>query len=168
MSGLKAGDKFPSDVTFQYVPYTPESAGITSCGRPQPYKASEEFAGKKVVLFAVPGAFTPGCSVRHLPGFIENYDKIKSKGVDIVAAIAYNDPFVMSAWSKANNVKNDDILFMSDPGAEFSRSIGWTAMGERTGRYALIIEDGKIVYAEKEESPGEVSVSGADAVLAKL
>ncbi|MCJ1485392.1 hypothetical protein MMC06_005566 [Schaereria dolodes] len=168
MSAPKIGDQFPSGVVFSYVPYTAEKEGITSCGIPQNYDASKEFADKKVVLFAVPGAFTPGCSVRHLPGFIENLDKIKAKGVDIVAVIAFNDAWVMSAWSKANGIKNDDILFMTDPGAKFSKEIGWTAGEERTGRYALIIDHGKITYAEKESSPGEVSVSGADAVLAKL
>ncbi|MCJ1228807.1 hypothetical protein MMC12_005470 [Toensbergia leucococca] len=167
MSGLKAGDSFPEGVVFSYVPYTEEKSSITSCGFPQNYDASKEFASKKVVLFAVPGAFTPGCSARHLPGFIDNVSKIKSKGVDLVIALAYNDAWVMSAWGKANGIKGDDLLFMTDTGVNFSKTIGWTA-GERTGRYALIIDHGKILYAEKESTPGEVSVSGADAVLAKL
>ncbi len=77
---------------------------------PQPYNASKEFADKKVVLFAVPGTFTPGCSVHHLPGYIEHLDDIKAKGVDQVIVIAMNDPFVMSAWSKANGIKNDSIV----------------------------------------------------------
>lgn len=92
------------------MPYTPENENITSCGIPQNYNASKEWADKKVVLFSVPGAFTPGCSARHLPGYIENLEKIKSKNVDIVAVLAYNDAFVMNAWSKANGVKNDDIV----------------------------------------------------------
>lgn len=92
------------------VPYTPESSSITACGIPQAYPASKEWASKKVVLFAVPGAFTPGCSVRHLPGYIEHYSDLKSKGVDIVAVVAMNDAWVMSAWSKANGVKDDDIV----------------------------------------------------------
>jgi len=167
MSAPKAGDSFPEGVTFSYVPYTPEKDSITACGIPISYDASKEWANKKVVLFSVPGAFTPGCSVRHLPGFIDNLEKIKGKGVDIVAVIAFNDAFVMNAWSKANGVKNDDILFLSDVGTKFSQTIGWT-MGERTARYALIIDHGKIIYAEKEASGGDVSVSGADAVLAKL
>ncbi|KIV91270.1 hypothetical protein PV10_05828 [Exophiala mesophila] len=166
MSGLKEGDQFPDDVVFSYIPYTPESEAITACGIPINYNASKEWANKKVVLFAVPGAFTPGCSVRHLPGYIENLEKIKGKKVDIVAVLAYNDAFVMSAWSKANGIKNDDILFLSDPETKFSKSIGWT-LGDRTARYALIIDNGKITYAEKE--PGrDVTVSGAAAVLAKL
>ncbi|KAI4134796.1 MAG: hypothetical protein LQ347_001226 [Umbilicaria vellea] len=167
MTELKAGDSFPEGVVFSYVPYTEENGSITACGIPQNYNASKEFANKKVVLFAVPGAFTPGCSARHLPGFIDHLSELKAKGVDVVAVIAFNDAWVMSAWGKANNVKGDDILFMSDPDTKFSKSIGWT-MGERTGRYALVIDHGKVTYAEKETSGGEVTVSGADAVLAKL
>ena len=143
--------------TTSYVPWTPESSDLTSCGMPQNYNASKEWANKKVVLFAVPGAFTPGCSARHLPPYIEKLQEIKSKGVDVVAVLAFNDAWVMSAWGKANGVKNDDILFMNDPETKFSKSIGWI-MGERTARYAMIVDQGKIVYAEKE--PGrEVSVS---------
>ncbi|KIW89744.1 uncharacterized protein Z519_09901 [Cladophialophora bantiana CBS 173.52] len=148
MAGLKEGDQFPPDVVFSYVPYTPESASITSCGIPQNYNASKEWADKKVVLFAVPGAFTPGCSVRHLPGYIEALQDIKGKQVDLVAVLAYNDAWVMSAWSKANGIK-DEILFLSDPETKFSKSIGWN-LGERCARYAMIIDHGKIVYAEKE------------------
>jgi len=166
MASLKVGDSFPEGVVFSYIPYTEEKGDITACGIPINYNASKEFANKKVVLFSVPGAFTPGCSAKHLPGYINNLPALKGKGVDIVAVIAYNDAFVMSAWGKANGIKGDDILFLSDPGTEFSKKLGWT-LGERTARYALIIDNGKIVYAEKE--PGrEVSVSSAEAVLAKL
>jgi len=166
MSGLKVGDSFPEGVTFSYIPYTEEKGDITACGIPINYDASKEFAGKKVVLFSVPGAFTPGCSAKHLPGYIENLAALKAKGVDIVAVIAYNDAFVMSAWGKANGIKNDDILFLSDVDTAFSKKLGWT-LGERTARYAIVIDNGKITYAEKE--PGrDVSVSSAEAVLAKL
>ncbi|EKD14532.1 uncharacterized protein L3040_000053 [Drepanopeziza brunnea f. sp. 'multigermtubi'] len=166
MAELKLGDSLPTDVKFSYIPYTPENADITSCGMPTTYDASKEWANKKVVLFSVPGAFTPGCSARHLPGYIENLSALKGKGVDVVATIAFNDAWVMSAWGKANGIKGDDILFLSDTNAEFSKKLGWT-LGERTARYALIIENGKITYAEKE--PGsDVSVSSAAAVLAKL
>ncbi|MCJ1363724.1 Peroxiredoxin Asp f3 [Acarospora aff. strigata] len=166
MTALKPGDSFPDGVVFSYVPYTEDKDDITSCGIPQNYNASKEWADKKVVLFAVPGAFTPGCSARHLPGYIENLSKIKSKGVDVVAVIAFNDAWVMSAWGKANKIKGDDILFMTDPDAKFSSSIGWT-QGSRTARYAMVIDHGKVVYAEKEPG-GDVTVSGAEAVLAKL
>jgi len=163
---LKVGDSFPGGVTFSYVPYTPENGDITSCGIPINYDASKEWANKKVVLFAVPGAFTPSCSAKHLPGYIENLAALKGKGVDIVAVIAFNDAWVMSAWGKANNIKDDSILFLSDPETKFSKAHGWT-MGERTGRYAMVIDNGKVTYAENE--PGrEVTVSSAEAVLAKL
>ncbi|KAH8702304.1 allergen Asp F3 [Talaromyces proteolyticus] len=166
MTGLQPGDTFPTGVTFSYVPYTDEKSDISACGVPVNYDASKEFAGKKVVLVSVPGAFTPTCSEKHLPGYIENWQKFKEKGVDIIAVIASNDAYVMSAWSKSNNIKNDDILFLSDPGAAFSKDIGWTK-GERTARYALLIDNNQIVYAEKE--PGrEVTVSSADEVLRNI
>ncbi|KAF4628374.1 hypothetical protein G7Y89_g9773 [Cudoniella acicularis] len=206
MPELKVGDSFPSDVVFNYVPYTEEKGDITACGIPTNYDASKgvfspshslipfchrshphysspsspprssqtnhvsshttEWANKKVVLFSVPGAFTPGCSARHLPGYINNLAALKAKGVDIVAVIAFNDAWVMSAWGKANGIKGDDILFLSDVETKFSQSLGWTN-GERTARYALVIDHGKVTYAEKE--PGrDVSVSSAEAVLAKL
>jgi alkyl hydroperoxide reductase 1 len=96
-------------------------------------------------------------TVPDLPGFIKNIEAFKSKGVDTIISLAYNDPFVMSAWGKAQNVENNEILFMTDPGTAFSQQIGWTA-GERTARYALAIDNGKVVYAEKEPAKG-VTVS---------
>ncbi|KAL8820170.1 MAG: hypothetical protein Q9223_001560 [Gallowayella weberi] len=162
---IKTGEKFPDGVKFSYVPYTPENEALTSCGMPQEYNASQDFADKKVVLFAVPGAFTPGCSIRHLPGFIEHQSEIKSKGVDLIIVIAFNDPWVMSAWAKANNIK-EEILFMTDSDTRFSKSIGWTK-GDRAGRYAIVIDHGKITYAENEPG-GDVTVSGVEAVLKAL
>jgi len=166
MPGLKVGDSFPEGVTFSYIPYSEEIAGFNACGIPINYNASKEWADKKVVLFALPGAFTPSCSARHLPGYLENLPKLKEKGVDIVAVIASNDPYVMSGWQKANGVKDESFLFLSDTDAKFSSSIGW-ASGGRTGRYAIVIDHGKVIYAEAE--PGrEVTVSSAEAVLSKL
>lgn len=169
MTTLKPGDKFPDDVVFQYIPWSEDKGEITSCGIPINYNASKEWANKKVVLFSVPGAFTPTCSVNHLPGYIEKLPKLKEKGVDIVAVIAFNDAFVMSAWGKANSVKGDDILFLSDPDAKFSKSIGWAdAASGRTKRFAIAIDHGKVVYANIETEKGVVKASGADAVLASL
>ncbi|KAI4249953.1 MAG: hypothetical protein LQ352_005471 [Teloschistes flavicans] len=145
---VKAGDKFPEGVKFTYVPYTSDKEAITSCGIPQQYDASKEFADKKTVLFAV-------------PGFIENLSEIKAKGVDLVVVIAFNDAWVMSAWSKANNIK-DEILFMTDADTKFSKSIGWTK-GERTGRYAMVIDHGKITYAENEPG-GDVTHKTLDVI----
>ncbi|KAF7712408.1 Peroxiredoxin [Penicillium ucsense] len=169
MTNIKPGDTFPSDVVFQYIPWTEESGEITSCGIPINYNASEEWADKKVVLFSVPGAFTPTCSVNHVPGYIKNLPQLRQKGVDIVAVVAFNDPFVMSAWGKANQVRGNDILFLTDPEARFSKSIGWAdeASG-RTGRYAIVIDHGKVSYAQIETERGAVKKSGADAVLASL
>ncbi|KAI1819946.1 Redoxin [Xylaria intraflava] len=166
MSALKAGDAFPEDVKFTYVKPAPETSDVLACGVPIAFKASEEFKNKKVVIVAVPGAFTPTCQNTHITGYLAKLRDVKAKGVDQVICIAYNDAFVMSAWAKANGVKDDSLLFMSDGEAEFSKTIGWT-LGPRTARYAIIVDHGKVVYAEKE--PGrEVTVSGVDAVLAKL
>ncbi|KAJ5223168.1 uncharacterized protein N7469_009408 [Penicillium citrinum] len=169
MAALKPGDTFPTDVVFKYIPWTEESDDITACGIPINYDASKEWANKKVVLFSVPGAFTPTCSVNHVPGYIQNLPKLREKGVDIVAVVAFNDPFVMSAWGKANKVQNNEILFLSDPEAKFSKSIGWAdnASG-RTGRYAIVIDHGKIKYADIETEKGAVKKSSADTVLASL
>jgi len=164
---LKAGDDFPHGVVFGYIPYDKEKEAVTATGSPSSFNASKEFADKKAVLFAVPGAFTPTCQSGHLPTFINSLSAIKTKGVDQIVCIASNDVFVMSAWGKANGVKNDDIIFASDTDLQFSKPYGWT-LGERTSRYAMIIDHGKVIYSENEDSAKNVSVSGADAVLAKL
>jgi alkyl hydroperoxide reductase 1 len=166
MSELKVGDSFPEDVAFQYIPYSPETSEVTSCGIPTKFNASQEFKNKKVVLVSVPGAFTPTCQVAHIPSFILNKDKLKAKGIDQVVVIAYNDPFVMSAWGKANNIQDDFIIFATDGEVKFSKSLGWLK-GERTARYAIVVDHGKVVYAAKEDGPG-IDVSGAEPVLANL
>ncbi|KAL7918861.1 Redoxin [Trichoderma austrokoningii] len=166
MSVLEVGDNFPGNVSFGYIPLTPESQEITSCGIPTKYDASTTFKNKKVLLVAVPGAFTPTCQANHLPGFIQNIDALKAKGIEQVIVIASNDPFVMSAWGKANYTKDDYIIFASDSELAFSKAIGWT-MGDRTARYAIAIDHGQVIYAAKETERG-VDVSGIDAVLAKL
>ena len=163
MSGLKAGDSFPDGVKFSYV--KPSGDDITSCGVPGPLDASTEFKGKKVVLVSVPGAFTPTCQASHLPSYGAKRDELRAKGVEQVVVIAYNDAWVMSAWGKANGLRDDFILFASDD-AGFSKSIGWD-MGERTARYAVVVDHGKVVYAAKEAGKG-IEVSGAEAVLASL
>ena len=134
--------------------------------------SSELFDGKKVVLFAVPGAFTPTCSDVHLPGFITRVDDLKAKGADTVACVAVNDAFVLSSWRKARAIP-DDILLLADGNAEFTKAMGLEldasghGMGTRSRRYAAIVEDGKVTYLGVE--PGrEVGVSSADAVLQHL
>jgi alkyl hydroperoxide reductase 1 len=167
MTTLKVGDSFPEGIAFTYVPYTPENGDITSCGVPQKFDASQEFKNKKVVIVAVPGAFTPTCQASHLPSYINNKEKLKAQGVDQVVVIAFNDAWVMSAWGKANGISDDFFIFANDTDIKFSTAIGWTA-GERTARYAIVVDHGKVTYAELETEKGSIAKSGADAVIAKL
>jgi glutaredoxin/glutathione-dependent peroxiredoxin len=129
--------------------------------------------GKKVVLFAVPGAFTPTCSEKHLPGFVEQADAIKAKGVDEILCVAVNDPFVLSAWEKARNV-NGKVKILSDGNAEFTRAIGLDldasgfGLGTRSKRYAMVVEDGVVKALMVEDVPTQAEKSGASAILAAL
>ncbi|ETS84295.1 hypothetical protein PFICI_02320 [Pestalotiopsis fici W106-1] len=167
MSNL-VGKPFPEGISFTYVAPSPETSEVTACGMPIKFDASKEFKDKKVVLVSVPGAFTPTCQANHLSGYIQKFDELKKGGADLIIFIAYNDPFVMSAWGKANGIVDDKILFMSDDNTAFSSSIGWTIPGTpRTDRYALVVDKGTVTYAEKEPVKG-VDVSGVDAILAKL
>ena len=116
---------------------------------PEPVTTEALFAGKKVVLFSVPGAFTPTCSVQHLPGYVENADAIKAKGVDTVACMAVNDVFVMSAWGESANA-GDNVLMLADGNGEYARALGLEldasgfGMGTRGQRFSLIVEDGVV------------------------
>ncbi|KAJ6015243.1 Peroxiredoxin Pen c 3 [Penicillium herquei] len=168
MSNVKAGDSFAQDVVFSYIPWSEDASEITSCGIPINYYASKEWANKKVILFALPGAFTPVCSANHVPEYIAKLPELRAKGVDQVAVLAYNDAYVMSAWGKANGVTGDDILFLSDPEAKFSKSIGWADEEGRTYRYALIIDNGKITYAAKESAKNVLEVTSADHIYKQL
>nr|QFQ66322.1 redoxin [Phanerochaete pseudomagnoliae]QFQ66323.1 AhpC-TSA [Phanerochaete pseudomagnoliae]QFQ66324.1 AhpC-TSA [Phanerochaete pseudomagnoliae]QFQ66325.1 AhpC-TSA [Phanerochaete pseudomagnoliae]QFQ66329.1 AhpC-TSA [Phanerochaete pseudomagnoliae] len=165
MSALKAGDAFPADVSFLYVKPTPETSDVLACGRPTPFNARAEFKDKKAVIVSVPGAFTPTCQNTHITGYLSKLEELKAKA-DVVIVIAFNDPFVMAAWGKANGIKDDSILFATDNEAAFSKTLGWT-LGPRTARYAIVVDHGKVIYAEKEPA-GDVGVSGVDAVLSKL
>lgn len=132
--------------------------------------ANELFAGKKVVLFAVPGAFTPTCSAHHLPGFVVLADDIKAKGVDLIACISVNDAFVMKIWGEQQNA--EAITMIADGGAAFTKALGLTMEtgdfgGTRSQRYAMIIEDGKVTTLNIEE-PKQFEVSKAEAILAVL
>ncbi len=132
----------------------------------------ELFGGKKVVLFALPGAFTPTCSAKHLPGFVEKAADLKSKGVDTVACLSVNDAFVMDAWGKQQGV-GDNVVMLADGNADFTEAVGLAmdgsgfGMGKRSQRYAMIVEDG-VVKALNVEQPGAFEVSSADAVLRAL
>ncbi len=138
---------------------------------PQDITTDELFSGKKVVLFAVPGAFTPGCSMTHLPGYVVNADKIKARGVDTIACMAVNDAFVMDAWGKAQNA--DEILMLADGNGDFTRALDLEldgsgfGLGMRSQRFAMIVEDGVVRHLAVEEGPG-VEISAAESILAQL
>ena len=135
---------------------------------------SHEFCyDRKVVIFALPGAFTPPCSNEHMPSFIENADAIKAKGVDEIACIAVNDPFVMDAWNKATGAEGK-VTLLSDGNCEFTKEIGMDfeglglGFGTRSKRYAMVVENGKVTALEVEESPGECTVSSGSKLLESL
>ncbi len=130
------------------------------------------FSGKKVVLFALPGAYTPTCSAKHLPGFITNADAIKAKGVDTIACLSVNDAFVMGSWGKEQGA-DGSVLMLADGNGDFSKAIGLDfdasgfGMGTRSQRYAMIVEDGKVTTLNVEQ-PGAFEVSSAEAIMAAL
>ena len=134
---------------------------------------SEIFDGKKVVLFAVPGAFTPTCSMNHLPGYLELNDDLRAKGVDTIAVVAVNDVFVMNAWSKANDAEGK-ILFLADGNAEFTKAVGLDAdlsvagLGVRSKRYSMLVEDGVVKSLNVEDNPGQATVSSAATMIEQL
>ena len=138
---------------------------------PASLSTEELFGGKKVVLFSVPGAFTPTCSARHLPGFVEQAGQLHAKGVDTIACVAVNDVFVMNAWGKSANA--DHILMLADGNADFAKLLGLEmdasafGMGMRSQRFALVADDG-VVTRLFVEAPGEFKVSKAAAILASL
>ncbi len=138
---------------------------------PQPVTTDELFAGKKVVLFAVPGAFTPGCSNTHLPGFVVNADKIKAKGVASIICVSVNDAFVMGAWGKGQNAEH--LIMLADGSAELAKALGMEldltdkGMGVRWKRLAMIVDNGTITQLAI-EPPGGIVASSAEAILALL
>jgi len=158
---IKVGDTIPS---MKVMMATPEGPKETS--------TDDIFKGKKVVLFAVPGAFTPTCSAKHLPGFVQNADALKAKGVDTVACIAVNDAFVMGAWAKESGT-DGKITMLADGAGAFAKAMGLEldliarGMGVRSQRYALIANDGKVTHLGV-EAPGGFEVSRAEAILAAL
>lgn len=158
---IKAGDKIPS-ATFM----------VMTAEGPKPRTTDEVFAGKKVVIFGVPGAFTPTCHKNHLPGFLAKDAEIKAKGVDTIAVTAVNDAFVMGAWAKDTGA-DGKIEFLADGSAAFAKAIGLTldlserGLGIRSRRYAMIVDHGVVKSIGVEEAVG-VEVSGADAILKQL
>ena len=140
-------------------------------GRPAAVTTAELFGGKKVVLFAVPGAFTPTCSQAHLPGYVVNADAIKGKGVDSIVCLSVNDAFVMDAWGQ--NANAEELLMVGDGNGDFTKALGLEmdgsgfGLGTRSQRYAMIVEDGTVTKLSVED-PGQFEVSAAEAILAAL
>lgn len=160
---IKVGDRLPN-ATFT----------VMTAEGPKPKTTDEIFKGKKVVLFAVPGAFTPTCHKNHLPGFVKNAAAIKAKGVDTIAVTGVNDVFVMDAWKNATGADGKIDLFLADGSANFAKAIGLTAdltergLGVRSQRYAMVVEDGVVKTLNVEDAPGKADISGADNLLKSL
>lgn len=158
---IKIGDKIPNG---EFISFDADGQLKLS--------TDQIFAGKKVVLIGVPGAFTPTCSMNHLPGFIEHADAIKTKGVDTIACTSVNDPHVMKAWSKHSGA-DGKILMLADGNATFAKAIGLDVnknaenMGLRSIRYSMLVENGVVIQLNVEDKSG-VNVSGADTILTQL
>jgi glutaredoxin/glutathione-dependent peroxiredoxin len=159
---INVGDKIPSATLKQL---TPEGVKEVT--------TDEIFGGKKVVLFAVPGAFTPACSQRHLPGFVERAADIKAKGVDEIACVAVNDAFVMGAWGRDQKTEGK-VRMLADGSGDFVRALGLEldlskgGLGIRSQRYSMLVDDGVVKSLSIEKQPGQVDVSGAEAMLRSL
>jgi len=156
---VQTGDKLPAGTLKVMGEKGPQDVTIESLTK-----------GKKTVLFAVPGAFTPGCTITHLPGFVVNADTIKAKGVDNIVCVAVNDAFVMSAWGKSQNA--DEIIMAADGSGDYTKALGLeldltaAGLGVRSKRYAMLVEDGTITYLGIDAK--DIDKSSADAILALL
>ncbi len=160
-------------MTIQIGDTLPEgSFNIMLDDKPSEIDTGDLFGNKNILLFAVPGAFTPGCSLNHLPGFVSNRSELYSKGIDQIICIAVNDIFVMSAWAKSQNI-SDEIMMISDGNCDYTKKIGLEidstafGMGIRSRRYALVANDYKITQLFIDE-PGKIEVSTAESVLSNL
>ncbi len=158
---IAVGDKIPS-VTF---------TEMTAEG-PRPVSSDDYFKGKRVALFSVPGAYTPTCSAKHLPGFVEHADALKAKGIDEIACTAVNDAFVMGAWGKSSGVEGK-VTLLADGNGDFAKAIGLEmdgsgfGMGKRSQRYAMVVNDGTVERLDV-EAPGDFKVSSAEYMLGQL
>ena len=158
---IQVGNRIPNETLAQMTDSGP--AAITT---------GEIFSGKKVVVFALPGAFTPTCSAKHLPGFVQHADAIRAKGVDAIACLSVNDAFVMGAWGKDQGV-GDKVLMLADGSGKLTKAMGLEldlierGLGLRSDRYAMIVEDGVVTLLNR-EAPGAFEVSSAETILAAL
>lgn len=158
---IKVGDKLPSATLVKATENGPDQVST-----------DDFFAGRKVALFAVPGAFTPTCSAKHMPGYVDNAEALKAKGVDEIACVSVNDAFVMDAWGKASNA-GDKVTLLADGNGQFAKELGLEmdgskfGMGTRSQRYSMVVNDG-VVELLNVEAPGEFKVSSAEHLLGTL
>ena len=159
---IQVGDRFPSATA-----YLMDEGGIEAVG------TDKLLAGKKVVIFGLPGAFTPTCSAKHLPGFVERAEAIHAKGVDAIICLSVNDPFVMGAWAEQQNV-GDKVVMLSDGNGDLAKALGLEldgrarGLGIRSQRFAMVVEDGVVKHLAVEENPAGMEVSGADSIIERL
>jgi len=165
---IKVGDKLPAGTLQEYHDVEKDGCSIG----PNPVKIEDMTRGKKVVIFGLPGAFTPTCSAKHVPGYVANYDKLKAKGVDTIACISVNDAFVMGAWAKDQKT-GDKIHMLGDGSADFTKALGLEldltgrGMGVRCQRFSMLVDNG-VVKTLNLEAPGKFEVSDADTMLKQL
>lgn len=158
---IQVGDKLPSATLVK-----------ATANGPDQVSTDDFFAGRKVALFAVPGAFTPTCSAKHMPGYVDNADALKAKGVDEIACVSVNDAFVMDAWGKASKA-GDKITLLADGNGQFAKELGLEmdgskfGMGTRSQRYSMVVNDG-VVESLNVEAPGEFKVSSAEYLIDTL
>jgi len=162
---IKVGDKLPAGTLQEFI----EVEGNGCTVGPNTFKVEDLVKGKKIAVFALPGAFTPTCSAKHVPSFIQNFDALKGKGVDEIWCVSVNDAFVMGAWSRDQKA-GGKIRFMADGSADYTRKLGLEldlnarGMGMRSQRYSMLVDDG-VVKTLNVEAPGKFEVSGGDTML---
>jgi peroxiredoxin len=165
---IKVGDPLPNVTLQEYSEVEGEGCSIG----PNPVKVAEAAKGKTIALFALPGAFTPTCSAKHVPGFVEKADELKKAGVDEIWCVSVNDAFVMGAWARDQKT-GSKVRMLADGSAEFAKATGLTldltarGMGVRSNRYSMLVKDGKVV-ALNSEAPGKFEVSDAQTLLAQV
>jgi peroxiredoxin (alkyl hydroperoxide reductase subunit C) len=165
---IAIGQQLPNATLYEFLDVATEGCSIG----PNAFEVSKETAGKKIVIFGLPGAFTPTCSAKHVPGYVANYDALKAKGVDEIWCVSVNDAFVMGAWGKDQQV-NGKVRMMADGSGEFTKKLGLEldlvarGLGVRSDRYVMIVENGVVKHLAV-EGPGKFEVSNAESALAAL
>jgi peroxiredoxin len=165
---IKVGDKLPAGTLMEYFEVEKEGCAIG----PNPVKVEDLCKGRKVVIFGLPGAFTPTCSAKHVPSYLANYDKLKAKGVDAIACMSVNDAFVMGAWARDQKT-GDKVRMLGDGSAEFTKALGLEfdltakGLGMRCQRFSMLVDNG-VVKALNVEAPGKYEVSDAETMLKQL